>query len=997
MGKDIYRGPLEKVNDTCWRIPKSYKPGMRVDGLIFADENLLDQIKKDQAPDQVANVAFLPGIQHASLAMPDIHWGYGFCIGGVCATDPNEGGVISPGGVGYDVNCLAGQARVLHAHGYTRRIDELAQSWPTAELSCFNLQNAKRETTEVRYWFAQKPRAEVYRLTTDTGHEVCATADHPFWTPDGMVALAHLQAGNRVAVAPFEGVPYEEPSNATVVSEADFAAQWRHLVKTTGGNGLTQVIHFLKAHGLLPLRYNSPAVPFLCKLLGFVFGDGNLHFTTSGKGVTMFFGSAPDLETIRADILRLGLTPSRVYTGQRQHRISTAYAERQFERTEEWFKVVGSGLALLLACLGAPVGNKARQDYEAPAWLEQAPRWHKRLFLAAFFGAELTTPATIPGHGSVFGAPTIGMNKRLPYAASGRRFLEQLGTWVGEFGVRVQGLYEECDWQTNKAGEGTIRCRLALSGQVDTLIALWSRIGYEYNAKRSALAALAVQYLRAKQQWLDNRKGADAEARRLAAQGVKRQTIVRQLAGPGVSTRFIARSLDSHRPRTPRISNAFPTFRVFCETAAVGRSAPMVWDTVARIEAMPDFDDNVYDFTVAHEDHNFVANGFVVSNCGVRLVRSNLYYREIKPHLRTLVEELFRKVPTGTGQSGHYRFNQKDLKTLLNEGARYVVEQDLGTASDLENAEASGHLEGADAGAVSERALTRGADQCGTLGSGNHFLEVQVVDQVFDEEVAGVLGLEKDMICVMIHSGSRGLGYQVCDDALAMLRKAPEKYRIELPDRQLACAPVNSTEGEHYIAAMRAAANFAWCNRQLLMHQAREVFEKVFGRRWQTLQMNLVYDVCHNIAKLEEHTVDGKKKRVWVHRKGATRAFPPGHPEVPARYRKVGQPVIIPGDMGRASWVLIGQPGSMEQTFGTTCHGAGRAMSRTAAVKEAGGRRIDKELEARGVIARARSHRGLAEEQPKAYKNVDDVVEVVDRAGLSRKVARMRPIGVIKG
>src|SRR5437868_7035610 len=259
------------------------------------------------------------------------------------------------------------------------------------------------------------------------------------------------------------------------------------------------------------------------------------------------------------------------------------------------------------------------------------------------------------------------------------------------------------------------------------------------------------------------------------------------------------------------------------------------------------------------------------------------------------------------------------------------------------------------------------------------------------------MGLEKDQVCVMIHSGSRGLGYQVCDDALKELRGAPQKYGIELPDRQLVCAPVHSAEGKKYLGAMRAAANFAWCNRQLLMWQAREVFAEVFGRSWEELQMNLIYDVCHNIAKLEEHTVNGVKKKVWVHRKGATRAFPPGHPEVPPLYRAIGQPVIIPGDMGRASWVLVGQPGSMEKTFGTTCHGAGRAMSRTAAVKEAAGRRIDKELEAKGIIARAQSLRGLAEEQPKAYKDVNDVVEVVHKAGLSNKVARMRPIGVIKG
>jgi tRNA-splicing ligase RtcB (3'-phosphate/5'-hydroxy nucleic acid ligase) len=384
-------------------------------------------------------------------------------------------------------------------------------------------------------------------------------------------------------------------------------------------------------------------------------------------------------------------------------------------------------------------------------------------------------------------------------------------------------------------------------------------------------------------------------------------------------------------------------------------------------------------------------------NCGVRLCRTNLFYRDVKGHLRSLVEALFRNVPTGVGRSGKFSFRGKDLQRLLGEGAPYVIERGLGDGRDIEYAEAHGRLEGADPDLVSDHAKARGAEQCGTLGSGNHFLEVQIVDHVFDEAAAAVMGLEKDMVCVMIHSGSRGLGYQVCDDALAMLRKAPEKYGIHLPDRQLACAPIDSPEGQKYIAAMRAAANFAWCNRQLLMQQAREVFADVFGQPWQKMQMNLIYDVCHNIAKFEEHTIDGKLRKVWVHRKGATRAFPPDHPEIPPMYKKIGQPVIIPGDMGRASWVLVGQPGSMEKTFGTTCHGAGRAMSRTQAVKEAAGRRIDKELEARGVIARAQSHKGLAEEQPKAYKNVDEVVDVVHRAGLSHKVARMRPIGVIKG
>ena len=384
-------------------------------------------------------------------------------------------------------------------------------------------------------------------------------------------------------------------------------------------------------------------------------------------------------------------------------------------------------------------------------------------------------------------------------------------------------------------------------------------------------------------------------------------------------------------------------------------------------------------------------------NCGVRLVKTNLFLDDVKYHLRDLVKALFETIPAGVGRSGKYKFDAKETRQLMGEGVRYVIDRNLGVPRDLEHIEAFGKIEGGDPEEVSDHAVKRGSDQCGTLGSGNHFLEVQVVDSVFDADTAKAFGLELNQVCVMIHSGSRGLGYQVCDDALASFRDAPKKYGFVLPDRQLACAPVDSPEGKKYIAAMRAAANFGFSNRQLLMQQTREVFADVFGRSWEDLGMELLYDVAHNIAKLEEHTVDGKKKMVWVHRKGATRAFPAGHPELPLQFQLTGQPVIIPGDMGRASWVLAGSAGSMERTFGSTCHGAGRAMSRTAAMKDAVGRRIDKELEARGVIAMCSSRNGLAEEQPKAYKFVDDVVDTVHEANLSRKVARMRPIGVIKG
>jgi tRNA-splicing ligase RtcB len=384
-------------------------------------------------------------------------------------------------------------------------------------------------------------------------------------------------------------------------------------------------------------------------------------------------------------------------------------------------------------------------------------------------------------------------------------------------------------------------------------------------------------------------------------------------------------------------------------------------------------------------------------NCGVRLVRTDLSYDDVKPHLKQLVEELFRQIPAGVGQEGRFHYTQKELRQLMGEGAGWLIARGCAVESDIDHTEARGQLEGAQPDDVSMRALERGRSQCGTLGAGNHFLEVQTVAEVCDSQAASAMGLAEGQVCVMIHSGSRGLGYQVCDDALRELRGAPEKYGIALPDRQLVCAPIDSYEGQHYLGAMRAAANYAWCNRQLLMWQAREAFQTVFATPWEKLRMSLVYDVAHNIAKFEEHLIDGESRRVWVHRKGATRAFPPGHPEVPDMYRRIGQPVIIPGDMGRASWVLAGQDGSMQQTFGTACHGAGRMMSRTAAVKHAQGRRIDQELAARGVIARARSWKGLAEEQPDAYKDVNHVVDVVHRAGLAKKVARMRPIGVIKG
>jgi tRNA-splicing ligase RtcB len=385
-------------------------------------------------------------------------------------------------------------------------------------------------------------------------------------------------------------------------------------------------------------------------------------------------------------------------------------------------------------------------------------------------------------------------------------------------------------------------------------------------------------------------------------------------------------------------------------------------------------------------------------NCGVRLVRTNLAVHDIRPRLRELTQALFDAVPTGVGAKGGIKkISAADQRKLLVEGSRWAVKKGFGDEGDVRHTEQNGCIPGADPDKVSDRAMERGLSQVGTLGSGNHFLEVGMVDEVFDVEAARAFGIEEGAVTVLIHCGSRGLGYQICDDYLTVMRRALQKYRIELPDRQLACAPAESPEGRDYAAAMAAAANYAWANRQVIMHLARHAFEKALGLSPHDLGMRLVYDVCHNIAKYERHVVDGTKRMLWVHRKGATRAFPPEHPELPAEYRHIGQPVLIPGDMGRESYVCVGAEGAMEQTFGSTCHGAGRMMSRSQAKKAGRGRSIARELEEKNIIVMAHGMGTLAEEMSEAYKDVSRVVNVMHEAGISLRVARLKPLCVIKG
>jgi RNA-splicing ligase RtcB len=620
-----WNGPLKKIDAYRYEIPKDYKGEknnlkMKTSAIIYADETMIPLLREDNAPEQVANVAMLPGIVGKSMAMPDIHWGYGFSIGGVAATD-FENGVVSPGGVGFDINCISGDTKILMGDGSFEEIKNL-----NIKDNVFVFNHLKNKIEKSRIFFSLKKIDKTFEITTIKNYKLQLTSEHPIFTPDGMKELKYIRVGDLIGY-------YDE-------------------------------------------RFN--------------------------------------------------------------------------------FDVVKS--------------------------------------------------------------------------------------------IKPKKIKE------------------------------------------------------------------------------------------------------------------------------------------------------VFDISVSNPLHNFIANNFVVSNCGIRLVKTNLNISGLdKNKIHTIVDEMFMNVPSGLGSKARIRFSKKELEEIMKTGAKYPVEKGYGWTEDPSFLEENGCIDFADPAYVSNRAVQRGLSQVGSLGAGNHFLEIQKVDEIYDNQAAKAYGItDIGQICVMIHTGSRGFGHQVCTDHLQVLENAVKKYNIWLPDRQLACAPINSNEGQNYLKAMACAANFAWANRQLITHWVRESFEKVLNDSAENMGMHIVYDVCHNIAKIEEHAVDGKKIKVCVHRKGATRAFGPDKKEIPLKYRDIGQPVIIPGDMGTESYLLKGTKESKE-TFCSTCHGAGRVMSRHQALKNWRGEQIVKELGDIGIYVHPASIKVAAEEAPGAYKNIQKVVEIAHGAGLSKKVAKLKPLGVVKG
>ncbi len=935
--------PLKRIDKIRWEIPK-FDKRMRVPGRVYADDALIEKMRNDRTLEQAANVAMLPGIYKYSIVMPDGHQGYGFPIGGVAAFDVKEG-IISPGGVGYDVNCLHEETEVISDLGFKIRVKDLPKSFKRVPLKVYDAKEGHNDHSRIMLVAERDTDEEIYEIKLASGRVLKASGDHPILTENGYIKAEDLKPGDLVAVYPFEGVEYEELEPRVLLTREDFKNEDRQLIK------------YLEERGLLPLRMDDPRIGILARILGYFIGDGSFDIYREKNGreriITVFYGDEGGLEALRKDIeFYFNIRASRVYKRTRRENIKTAWGEFETTGTEYSIKVTSKAFSKLLIKLGAPVGKKTDVDFDVPEWIKKAPKWVKRNFLAGFFGADGSKPRLIsdeykytPNSISLTAVKTKELEESLV------RFLNSIKELLAEFEITSHV-------RKVKEYDNRVMYRLVIYSNTREIYNFLSRIGYEYTAQKP-YALIFAEYLR-------------------------RKIVI----GNSISESNLVQ-------RNRKMRELLPDFESFLK--AYGLEGGFVLDPVVEVKRIKSDSKKLYDVGVYHKAHNFIANGVVVHNCGVRLIRTNLTEKEVRPKIKELVDTLFKNVPSGLGSKGRVRLHWTQLDDVLADGAKWAVDNGYGWKEDLEHLEEGGRMEGADPNAVSQKAKQRGAPQLGSLGSGNHFLEVQVVDKIFDEEIAEAYGLFEGQVVVMVHTGSRGLGHQVASDYLRIMEKVNRKYNVPWPDRELVSVPFQTEEGQRYFSAMKAAANFAWANRQMITHWVRESFEEVFKRKAEDMEMGIVYDVAHNIAKVEEHEVDGRKVKVVVHRKGATRAFPAGHPDVPKAYRDVGQPVLIPGSMGTASYVLAGAEGSMRETFGSSCHGAGRLLSRKAATRQYRGDKLRNELMQRGIYVRAASLRVVAEEAPGAYKSVDNVVNVVHEAGIANLVARMRPMGVAKG
>ncbi|MEM5811762.1 MAG: RtcB family protein [Candidatus Aenigmatarchaeota archaeon] len=963
---EIRKPNFIRISDVVWEIPTTYKSGMRVPVRIYAKESLLNSMDLEVF-DQASNAAMLPGLIKYSYVFSDGHSGYGVPVGWCGAFDLKEG-IISPGAIGFDINCVAGNTKIISEFGYFKNISDFERKLDE-KLVCMDINKKIEDKAEPILFLKQKPKEKVIKIKTKAGYELIATVDHPIFTPNNMIKAGELKEGDYVAIYPFEGVKYEEPSDEIILDEES-------IIKAIGMR--KRIIKELKDRKLLPLRYNSPQLPILARLVGFITGDGWIG-EVNGRWSTRIIGNVETLEKIAEDIKRLGFSL--------KSKIVTKKGIREIKGTTTQLPIASQSFTVLLYMLGVPKGNKSFTEFEVPEWIKKATLWIKRLYLAGLFGAEMSKPKSRNKEKYGFVEPSFSLNKSEKLLQNAYKFINQIKEMLSEFGVNCNKIYIY-DAAITKSGEKTLKIILKISSKDENLIKLWSKIGCEYDIDKKSMMAAALHYLRLKRRFI---KSLISKYKEIIISGGTKEDDIKAVGNALICI------------KEARVSMGFPTFETFLENYVI--NSTFVWDEIEKITEINDFSDYVYDFTMNSENHNFIANNFVVSNCGMRLIKTNLTLEEIKPKIKELVDLLFKMVPAGVGATAYQepkeiaKIPEGTFREIVETGVRWTLEHGYAWKEDIERIEEYGCVKTADFSKVSRTAYERGKSQIGTLGSGNHYLEIEVIDRVFNKEIANAWGLDivPNQICILVHCGSRGFGHQICTDYLLNFERAMKKYGIKVPDRQLACAPFDSEEGQNYLKAMSCAINFAFVNRQLIVYQIRKAFEKVFNKSAEELGLEIIYDVAHNTAKIEEHSVNGEKKKVIVHRKGATRSFGPDNPELSSLFRKYGQPVIVGGSMETGSFLCIGTKKAEEETFGTTLHGSGRTMSRTKAKKMVRGEELQRKMIERGIYIKATTMSGLAEEAGFAYKNIDEVVDSMHLAGISLKVVRFKPIANIKG
>jgi tRNA-splicing ligase RtcB len=933
---------VKKISENIWEIPK--EDGMLVPGRIFASDKLMKYIEKDKTLEQVKNVAHLRGILKYSMAMPDAHQGYGACVGGVAAFNLDEG-IISPGAIGYDINCLTGDSKILTEFGTFKDIKDFENEFIEVEtqdclslkkkmflnkLTTINPESKNKENKEINFIISKVD--SIFKLTTKSGFEIKSTKEHPFLTKNGMLELKDIEMNYEVAVNTFKGIDYKGRID------------------------------------------RNKAI--LAKLFGYILGDGYVNLSRNNTNIA-FYGKEEDLKEIQKDITELGFN-SRIISRERNHEINTKYGIKRFKAKNYELYCKSKKFALILKELGIIMGKKTNQEFLIPKWITKGEDYVKRLFLAGFFGAELSSPSTHTKTG--FYSPILSQNKDLKLESNIRQFLLQITEMLNYFGVRVNKISKDKEVKS-------YRFRLIISAEEDNLLRLYTKIGFEYNKKRQMLADIASLYILKKKKVQKEREEIANKIKEYKSKGFKIKELL-DLFSDKVNKRFVERHY--YENCNQRINLDFISFSEFKEKKL--KEYEMYGCIFDKVESIMDLnrEETVYDFNMK-DNHNFIANNIIVSNCGIRILQSNIKIDDFLKKRKELLDVLYKNIPSGVGGKAKIRIDKEMLKSVCEEGVDWCIKNGYATKEDKERTEEYGHIKDADFNEVSDRAIKRGMPQLGSLGAGNHFIEIQKVDRIFDENTAKIFGVDKDNILIMVHCGSRGFGHQIASDYIKIME---EKIGFkDLPDRELINAPFNSELGQKYYKAMCCAINYAFCNRQMITHWIRETFKEFFPDS----ELKLIYDVAHNSCKIEEHIVDGKKEKIGVMRKGATRAFGPGRKDLPKYYQETGQPIIIPGSMGTASYILVGTKKAEEISFATTAHGAGRVMSRHAALNQFRGEQIKKELNEKDIEVKSGSLKGLAEEGPKVYKDIDEVIEVSHQLGIGNKVVRVVPLAVMKG